>query len=65
MTAASASSPVAVDPAVGLPTKGADDSLAILSSRCMAVREHRELRKVSLGTYPLAWRAMYDYPPPK
>jgi hypothetical protein len=42
MTAASTSSPVAVDPAVDTSLKGANDSLAWLSAHCMTVREQKE-----------------------
>jgi hypothetical protein len=67
MTAASVSPSVAVDPAVDLPPKGADDLLTLLSARYMVVREHRGRRKASLGIYPLAGRIIYDYslPPPR
>jgi hypothetical protein len=63
MTTASASSLVAADPAVNLPPKGADDSISWLSASYMAVREHRERRKASLGTTALAGRIIYDYTP--
>jgi hypothetical protein len=63
MSVAFASSPVEVDPAVDLPPKGADEWLALLSASCMAVCEHRERRRASLGINPLAGRIIYDYIP--
>jgi hypothetical protein len=66
MTGASATSPVEVDPDVDPPPEGADDSLALLSARCIAECERRERRIASRGTHTLAGRIIYDYssPPP-